>query len=60
MEARSKTLLGAGSKGTIILKAAANAAPVEDVPLCVMANVSVNFVVKVAYSSPVILLTVEK
>jgi hypothetical protein len=60
MEARSKTLLGAGDTGHIVLKAAANAAPVEDVPICVMANVSVNFVVKMSYSSPVILLTVEK
>jgi hypothetical protein len=59
-DGRSKTLLGSGNKGHIILKAAANAAPVEDLPLCVMANVSVNFVVKVGYSSPVILLTVEK
>jgi hypothetical protein len=60
MEAKSKTLLGTGNKGTIVLKAAANAAPVEDVPIAVMAHVSVNFVVKVGYSSPAILLTVEK
>ncbi len=57
---KSKTLLGTGSKGHIVLKAAANAAPIEDVPIAVMAHVSVNFVVKVGYSSPAILLTVEK
>lgn len=60
MEAKSKTLLGTGNEGFIVLKAAANAAPIEDVPIAVMAHVSVNFVVKVGYSSPVILLTVEK
>ncbi len=61
MEAdKSKTLLGTGNKGHIVLKAAANAAAIEDVPIAVMAHVSVNFVVKVGYSSPVILLTVEK
>jgi hypothetical protein len=57
---KSKTLLGNGTQGHIVLKAAANAAPIEDVPIAVMAHVSVNFVVKVGYSSPVILLTVEK
>lgn len=61
MEAdKSKTLLGTGNKGHIILKAAANAAPIEDVPIAVMAHVSINFVVKVGYSSPAILVSVEK
>jgi hypothetical protein len=57
---KSKTLLGTGSKGHIVLKAAASAAPIEDVPIAVLANVSVNFVVKIPYSSPAILLSVRK
>jgi hypothetical protein len=57
---KSKTLLGTGSKGHIVLKAAGNAEPIEDVPIAVLANVSVNFVVKIPYSSPVILLSVRK
>jgi len=57
---KSKTLLGTGSKGHIVLKAAPNAAPVQDVPICVLAHVSINFVVKVSYSSPPLLLSVGK
>jgi hypothetical protein len=60
VEGKSKTLLGAGNKGHIVLKAAPNAAPIEGVPTCVMAHVSVNFVVKMTYASPAILLTIEK
>jgi hypothetical protein len=59
-EGKSKTLLGTGSKGHIVLKAAANAAPIENVPISVLAHVSVNFVVKVSYSSAAIPLTVGK
>src|SRR5205823_4149552 len=51
VEGKSKTLLGNGSKGHIVLKAAADAAPIEGVPICVMAHVSVNFVVKISYAS---------
>jgi hypothetical protein len=57
---KSKTLLGTASKGHIVLKAAPNAAPIEDVPISVVANVSINFVVKVAYSSEPILVGVRK
>src|SRR5581483_11535233 len=57
---KSKTLLGTTSKGHIVLKAAPNAVPVEDVPISVVANVSINFVVKVAYSSAPILVSVRK
>ncbi len=57
---KSKTLLGGGSQGHIVLKAAPNAAPVEDVPIAVLANVSINFVVKIPYSSPPILVSVRK
>jgi hypothetical protein len=58
--AASKTLLGGSSVGKIVLKAAPNAAPIEDVPVSVLAHVSVNFVVKVSYSSSVIRLSVRK
>ncbi len=57
---KSKTLLGTGSKGHVVLRAAPDAAPVEDVPISVLAHVSVNFVVKVSYSSPAIPLSVGK
>src|SRR5262249_41134008 len=57
---KSKTLLGTASKGHVVLKAAANAAPIEDVPVSVLCHVSINFVVKVSYSSPPILVTVTK
>jgi hypothetical protein len=57
---KSKTLLGTGSKGHIVLRAAPDAASVEDAPVCVLAHVSVNFVVKVSYSSPALLLSVGK
>ena len=51
-EAGSKTLLGPKeTKGKIILEAAANASPIENVPICVMGHVSINFVVKTAYAS---------
>ncbi len=39
--------------GTITLKASPNAAPIANWPLAVMANVSVNFVMKVWYAAPV-------
>jgi len=57
---KSKTLLGNGSKGFITLKVAPNAAPIENVPISVIANVSINFVVKVHYSSVPILISIRK
>jgi len=60
VEGKSKTLLGGASKGHIVLRAAPDAAPIEGVPISVMAYVSVNFVVKIGYSSPAILLSVRK
>jgi hypothetical protein len=60
VNAKSKTLLGGGSKGVITLKAAPNAEPIENVPISVIANVSINFVVKVHYSSAPILITIKK
>jgi hypothetical protein len=59
-EGKSKTLIGTGNTGHIVLKAAANAAPIENVPVSVLAHVSINFVVKISYSSPVIPLSVNK
>jgi hypothetical protein len=59
-EGKSKTLLQGGSRGHVVLRAAPNAAPIEDVPVCVLANVSVNFVVKMSYSSPALPVSVRK
>jgi hypothetical protein len=54
-EAGSKTLLGPKeTKGKLILQAAPDAAPIENVPICVMGHVSINFVVKTAYASEAI------
>ena len=60
VESKSQTLLGSGSKGHLVLKAAPDAAPIAGVPVCVLAHVSVNFVVKISYASKPVLLTVEK
>jgi hypothetical protein len=61
VDEKSKTRLAAGeSKGKIVLRVAPGAAPIENVPIAVTAYVSVNFVVKVGYSSPVIPLTISR
>lgn len=60
VDPKSKTALGTGSQGFIILKAAPTAMPIEPVPISVLAHVSINFVVKVSYSSPVIMVGVQK
>lgn len=60
VEGKSKTLLGTGSTGHIVLKAAPNAQPIDKVPISVLAHVSINFVVKISYSSPPIPLTIHK
>lgn len=60
VEGKSKTLLGTGNTGHIVLQAAPNAAPIENVPISVLAHVSINFVVKISYSSPVIPVSVRK
>jgi len=60
-EAGSKTLLGPKeTKGKIVLQAAPGAAAVENVPVCVMGHVSINFVVKTAYASEPIGVTVSR
>ena len=60
VEDKSKTLLGSANKGHIVLKADATAPEVEKVPISVVACVSVNFVVKMAYSSAMIPVSVRK
>jgi hypothetical protein len=57
---KSKTLLGTGSAGSIVLKAAPDAADCTDVPVCVQAYVPINFVVKIGYASEPILVTIKK
>jgi hypothetical protein len=58
-EGASKTLLGENeTKGSIVFKAAADAQPVTDLPIAVLGQVSINFVVKVSYAGPPLLLTV--
>ena len=57
--AGSKTLLGpTETTGKIVLQAAANAEPIEDVAVTVMGHVSINFMVKTAYCSAPIGVTV--
>jgi hypothetical protein len=59
-ETGSKTLLGPSeTKGKIILQATATAPACDKVPLAVMGHVSINFVVKTAYASAPILLSVR-
>jgi hypothetical protein len=58
-EKASQTLLtGDQSTGSIVLKAADNAKPVEKQQVAVMAHVSINFVVKFTYSSEPLLVSV--
>lgn len=55
----SQTLLtGSNSKGSITLTAAKDAKPADRQQCCVMANVSINFVMKATYSSRPITVTV--
>jgi hypothetical protein len=60
VEGKSKTSLGAGNTGYVTLKLDAGAALVEDVPICVLAHVSINFVVKVSYASAPVSLSIRK
>jgi hypothetical protein len=60
-EAASKTLLSAAeTKGKIVLKAAADAPEVPDLPIAVLGQVSINFVVKVSHAGEPVLLSVKK
>jgi len=60
MDGKSKTLVGTGNVGHIVLKADASAAECTDVPVCVQGFVAINFVVKIGYSSEVIWVSVKK
>jgi hypothetical protein len=60
VEGKSKTLLGAGTAGKVVLKAAADAPACDRVPVCVQGFVAVNFVVKLGYSSPPVWVTVKR
>jgi hypothetical protein len=60
-EKNSQTLLQGGqSTGSIVLTAAADAAPVDKQLVSVMANVSLNFVMKLAYSAEPLTVSVVK
>jgi hypothetical protein len=60
-ERASQTLLnGTQTKGAIVLKAAANAAPVKDQLTAILAHVSINFAIKFTYSAEPLLITVAK
>lgn len=60
-EKNSQTLLTSGqSTGSIVLVAAKDAPPVEKQLVSVMANVSLNFVMKLAYSAEPLTVTVVK
>ncbi len=59
-ESKSKTLLAENAtQGSIVLKAAPIAAPIENLPIAILGHVSINFVVKTTYSSPPISLNVQ-
>lgn len=61
VDGKSKTALRAGAnQGHIVLKAAPTAAPIDNVPISVLAHVSINFVVKVSYASAPIPVSVHK
>jgi hypothetical protein len=60
LDGKSKTLLGTGNSGHVVLKAAPDAAECQDVPVCVQAFVAINFVVKIGYASEVIWVSVKK
>lgn len=60
VDGQSKTLLGTGNVGHITLKCDATAAPIENVPICVLAHVSINFVVKISYASAPLSISIKK
>ncbi|MFO1064046.1 MAG: PPC domain-containing protein [Pirellulales bacterium] len=58
--AASTTLLtGGATKGKIVLKAADTVKPVEQQQFVIMANVSLNFVMKATYAGPPMTLTID-
>lgn len=60
-EGASKTLLSPSeTKGKIVLKAAPDTPEIQNLPIAVLGQVSINFVVKVSHASEPLLLTVKK
>ncbi|MGV3720468.1 MAG: pre-peptidase [Actinomycetota bacterium] len=60
-ESASKTLLGpTDTKGKIVLKAAADAPEIDSLPIAILGQVSINFVVKVSHASEPVLISVKK
>ncbi len=58
-ENASKTLLGENeTKGHIVLKAASDAIASTSVPIAVLGQVSINFVIKASYAAPAVLVSV--
>jgi hypothetical protein len=58
-EGASKTGLGENeTQGHIVLRANPDAPPVTNLPIAILGQVSINFVVKISYSGPPVLLTV--
>lgn len=58
---QAKTLLAGGAtQGFLTIKAAKDAAPVEKQQACVMAHVSLNFVMKATYASRPVFITIVK
>jgi hypothetical protein len=53
-------LAGGATEGQIVLKAAADAPAVERQQAAVLANVSINFVMKTTYASRPVFITVAK
>src|SRR5262249_58308033 len=61
VEAQSKTLLGpTETKGRIVLKASPSASPVQDLPIAVLGQVSVNFVAKISPARDPVLLSLGR
>jgi hypothetical protein len=60
-EGASKTLLGENeTQGHLVLRANPDAPPASSLPIAVLGQVSINFVVKISYSGPPLLLTVNR
>jgi hypothetical protein len=60
-EGASKTLLSESeTKGKLVFRAADNVKPVTDLPIGVLGQVSINFVVKVSYATPLMLTVAPK
>jgi len=60
-ESASKTLLGpTENKGRIVLRATPDAPALKDLPIAILGQISINFVVKVSHASEPVLVSVER